>query len=791
MKVPCRWLTDYVELEVSERTVDRLAERLTLAGLEVEGIERTGSLSGTLVGRVTSVRPHPNADRLTLCTVDVNERSVDVVCGAANVVEDTLVPIALDGATLPGGLEIKKRKVRGAISDGMICSKEELGLEDRSDGIWILDPSLDVKVGDDLSNLLEYDDFVFDFKVASNRPDCASVFGVAREVAAILDVPLRPLKIEIEEAPESAADFVKIVIEDPSDTPRYAARIFDGIRIGPAPLRFQHRLIKAGMRPLGNVVDATNYAMLELGQPLHPFDADDIGSVITIRRGRRGESFRTLDGIARSLSTDTLLISDEKGAIALAGVMGGERGEIRPKTDRVLLEIASFNSYSVRQSSRSVGLRTEASQRFERGLDPDGVRLAADRAAHWIQTLTGCRVLKGLVDAYPEPSARRTIRLRPSRVRTLLGVHVTDAQAIDILGRLGIEAEAEGAEIVAAVPSFRPDLEREVDLVEEVGRIHGYDRFPSTPPRMTLHIGRKDRIERGKDRIRNALVAQGMCEVLTDGFDRPLWRDSLGLPADDLVRVRNPMAATQEAMRSSLLPGLLGVVETNLNVGVDGGMIFELGRIFSQSRGERESLAGGLFGRTRRPLRGKEIVTLSSAKGLIENLLDALRLDGTRLEQSDIPGHLHPGHSARFVREGKTIGFLGELAPSLVPRLTTPTSILLFEFDVDDILATFESPVAFSSLPRYPASKRDLSLSAPVDLPEAGIREIFETESMLESALLYDLYRGEQVGEDRKSLTYEVSFRAADRTLTDEEVAAAICQIETRLRDLDVHLRVG
>ncbi len=791
MKVPCRWVADYVEIDVSDAGIERLAERLTLAGLEVEGIERTGTLTKTVVGRVTNVRRHPNADRLSLCTVDAGERTVEVVCGAPNVAEDVLVPLALDGAVLPSGLRIEKRKVRGKFSNGMICSKEELGLEDHSAGIWIFDPRLDLSVGDDLADLLEYDDAIFDFKVASNRPDCASVYGVAREAAAILDLPLRPLETAVEEASDRASDRVEIVIEDPIDTPRYAARVFDRLRIGPAPLRVQHRLIKAGMRPLSNVVDATNYVMLELGHPLHPFDADDIGRTITIRRARPAETFRTLDDVDHNLTSDALMIADEQGGIALAGIMGGERGEIRPETETLLLEIADFNSYTIRESSRAVGLRTEASQRFERGLDPEGIRLAADRAAHCIQELTGCRVLAGLADAYPTPSERRTLRLRPARADALLGIAVPRAEMLDILARLEIDAESDGEEIAATVPAHRPDLEREVDLIEEIGRIHGYDRLPSTPARMSLRVGRKDRIERGKDRIRTALTASGMYEVLTDGFDRPLWREALGLRSDDLVRVRNPMAATQEAMRASLLPGLLGVVETNLNVDVDGGTIFELGRIFSVADGERESLAGALFGRTGRPLRGKERVDLSTAIGVLENLFSVLGLDGVRREQDETPPFLHPGRSARFVRDGTSLGLLGELGPSLAGRLATQTAVLLFEFDVEGLLTRFESPIAFSPLPRYPASKRDLSVSAPAELPEGRIREILRSEPTLESILLYDLYRGEQVGEGRKSLTYEVSLRAPDRTLTDDEVDDVIGRIEARLRELDVHLRAG
>jgi len=791
MKVPVRWLADYVDIDVSEEGIERLAERLTLAGLEVEEVTKTGTLQGVIVGRVLAVRPHPNADRLQLCDVQVgeNEESLEIVCGAPNVVADALVPVALDGAVLAGGFRIEKRKVRGVVSNGMICSKTELGLEDQSDGIWIFEPELGLELGQDLTALLEFDDAIFDFKVASNRPDCASVYGVAREVAAIYDLPLKPLDLSIEETDEPTGGRVAIEIENPSDTPRYAARAFDGVRIGPSPLRIQHRLLKAGMRPRGNVIDATNYVMLELGQPLHPFDAEDIGRTITIRRGRRGEIFRTLDDVDRELSEETLLITDERGAIALAGVMGGERGEIQPTTNRVLLEIASFHSNAVRKSSRAVGLRTEASQRFERGLDPEGVSLAADRTAHWIQKLTGCQVLRGLADAYPTPSEAREIRFRPHRVPDLLGISPSVDEIVGIFRRLDIEATPEGDDIYTKIPFHRPDLQREVDLIEEVGRIYGYDRFPSASPVMALRIGRKDRIERGKDRIRETLVSAGMYEILTDGFDKRDWRVAIGLPNDDLITVRNPMAATQNALRPSLLPGVLGVVESNLSVGVQGGMVFELGRVFSQQEGERDHLAGAFFGRTPRARHGKDSVDLPLARGVLDRLFDALLLEDVAVDSTSIPPYLHPGRSARFVRDGSILGLLGEIAPHLVDRFPTPAQVYLFEFALEPLLNAFETPIRYADVPKHPASRRDLSLTAPSGLPESQIRAAIASEPTLESILLYDLYEGKQVGEGRKSLTYEVAFRHPERTLTDADVHEAAARIEKRLGTLDVHLR--
>jgi len=789
MKVPCRWLAEYVEIEGARDGVARLAERLTFAGVEVEEITPTGSLRSAVVGRVVSARPHPNADSLTLCTVDVGDRAVEIVCGASNVVEGGLVPVVLAGGTLPGGLRIDRRKIRGTVSDGMICSKQELGLEARSEGIWNFDPALGLLVGADLNDLLEYDDFVFDIKVFSNRPDCAGIYGIAREAAAVLDRPLRPLPIEIDESDPPASERISIRIEDPGDAPRYAARWMDGVRIGPAPLWMQHRLIKAGMRPLSNVVDATNYVMIELGHPLHPFDGSLVEGPIVVRRAEDGERFRTLDGVDRSLTREALMIADSRGGLAIAGVMGGERSEIRPETTSVLLEAAAFDGYRVRRSARSVGVRSEASQRFERNVDPEGVPLAAARAARLIQEMTGCRVARGIADAYPAPRAPRPIRLRTSRIRDLLGLDLPPKEVRAILARLGLSSEPDGDDSIVEIPSFRADLEREIDLVEETGRIYGYDRLTSTPPRPILRVGRVDEDERRRERVRRILTGLGMDEVVLDGFDKRGWREALGIADDELVRTKNPMSAGQAALRSSLLPGLLSAIETNLHQGVDGGMIFEIGRVFSKSGGERDVLGGATFGRTGRPLRGKETMSLERTKGIVDGLFAALRTDGIAVDPAGAPGFLHPGRSARLVRENRTIGYLGEIATDVVERFAVPTVVFAFEIAAADLFVDGERPVEVVPLPRFPASKRDLSLVAPLDLPEAEIRAILQSEPTVESILLYDLYRGEQVGPNRKSLTYEVTLRADDRTLTDEEIAAIVGQIERRLGERDVRLR--
>ena len=793
MKVPSRWLADYVEIEITHEAIDRLAERLTLAGLEVEDVLRVDPIQNAVVGHVVSCEPHPDSDHLSVCHVETGTETVQIICGASNVVAGAQVPVVLAGGVLPGGFRIEKRKLRGVESNGMICSKAELGLEDKSDGIWIFDPALELQTGTDLNDLFEFDDYILDFKVFSNRPDCASVYGVAREVAAVLDLPLRPLDTAIDVTPGDSG--IRLTIEDPRDTPRYAARMLRDVRVGPSSLRVQHRLIKAGMRPLSNVVDATNYAMLEVGHPLHPFDADLLDGGITIRRATPGSTFRTLDDLDRALTDANLMICDDEGDICIAGVMGGQRSEIGPDTRNVLLEIAVFYGHTIRMSSRALGLRSEASHRFERRLDPEGVRLAADRAVHLLQQTTGCQVLGDLADNYPAPSTPRKLVLRPARAVEVLGFDLNANDIVGLLARLQIPAHQDGDQVHVEVPYFRPDLEREIDLVEEVGRIHGYDRLQSVPPLASLRVGRKDRTEHGKDTVRDLLVSAGMYEIMTDGFDKPAWRERLGIGTEDLVAVRNPMSASQAAMRGSMLPGILGVVETNLSHGVDGGRVFELGRVFSKSHGETESVAGALFGRTGTPLRGKEKVTVSLAKGLLDGFLTELRIEEVSVCTENLPPYLHPGRSGWLIAatagedNTTTVGLFGELLPTLADELPTPAPVIVFEFALQPLISQLDAPVSYQPLPKHPSSKRDLSLTAPAELPETRIREAIRAEPEVDSVLLYDVYQGEQVGEGRKSLTYEIAVRAEDRTLTDEETAEIIARIEARLADLHVHVR--
>lgn len=796
MKVPCRWLAEYVDIEVTEAGVHRLAERLTLAGLEVEEITYVPGVKGAYVGRVLTSAPHQNSDHLSLCHLDIGSEEVDIICGADNVIEGRLVPVITVGGELPGGFEITKRKIRGVTSHGMICSKAELGLEAKSEGIWNFDESLELSLGTDINELLEFDDYILQVKVTSNRPDCMGIYGIAREVAAITGKELRVLDLSVKESPPSIQEEgFSVVVEDNQDTPRYTGRLMSNIHVAASPLHLQHRLLKAGMRPIANVIDITNYVMLELGQPLHPFDADRIGKKITVRRGRSTDKFRTLDDVERQISENILMITDEHGGLAVAGVMGGERSEIKEDTTRLLLESAAFGGTTIRRSSRALGLQSEASQRFERRVDPQGVIDASNRTAHLLQEMFGVKVHAGLIDSAPGNIQERKLWLRTRKVRSLLGINVDREELSALLDRLGIQTQVqrtqenqpEADDLIATIPSYRSDLTREADLIEEVGRIYGYDRFPSTPPKAITKLGHKDEFELYKDRVREILTGLGMNEILTDGFDKARWRETLGIGGDDLVRLRNPMISSQISLRASLLPGLLSVVEANLNQRVAGGMIFEVGRIFSVSRGEIESLAGAFFGRTNIPLRGKEQFDLLAAKGILTNLLQELAVP-MKIESSQFP-FLHSGRSGEIIAEKDNLGLFGELAPRIIDLLPGQPRVIIFEIDLGKIHGFKLDRAVFKPLPRFPISKRDLSLVAPSDISAERIREIIHSEKIIEQVLLYDLYEGEQLASGKRSLTYEVSFRASDRTLTDEEVTKEIARLEKKLGKLGVVLR--
>ncbi|MFO8033992.1 MAG: phenylalanine--tRNA ligase subunit beta [Candidatus Bipolaricaulota bacterium] len=777
MRVSLKWLSEYVEL--TDVDVRELADRLTLAGLEVEDVHEFPHLEGAVVGMVRAVEAHPNADKLAVCTVEADDGEHQVVCGAPNVAPGQLVIFARPGTHLPGGV-VEKAELRGVKSGGMILSRAELGLEAKSEGIWVLPE--EAQPGQEFQQLIEAPDAVLDISIASNRPDLLGVHGVAREVAALLQRPLGEPALDYPERGEPAESLARVVIESAEECPRYVARLIRVVGEGVSPLWLQARLSKAGMRPLAPVVDVTNYVMLELGHPLHAFDYGRLGdSVIGVRRARPKERLTTLDGVERELTSEALLITAGDRPVAVAGVMGGEQAEVGEDTTAVLLEAACFSPARVRRSARALGLRSEASHRFERGLSPEAAERASRRCCALLAGLIGAEVSPGAADAYPEPRSPRTVSLRKARLLRVLGVEVPDDEVGRVFSSLGLSAQESDEAWQVSIPAERGDLLREIDLIEEVSRIYGYHTIPSVAPRVAPVLGAKDHREEFSDRARRSCVALGLYEVITTSL----------APGDEAgVGLSNPMAQGQEGLRAWLLPGLLSVVRHTLDTQTPGVALFEIGHVFSRRAGrveERETLGAVLVGRSPFPLSGKLSYGPEHIKGLWEQLLSALRVEGVRLGASD-HSWLHPGRRGRLELAGSPVGWLGEVHPELCEDLPGRYRVQALEVDVEALMEA-QVPPAHRPLPRYPVSKRDLSLVGPCDVPEERLREAILAEDLVEECFLYDIYEGERIGEGQRSLTYELTFRHSERTLASDEVEQAVKRILERLSPLGMTLR--
>lgn len=801
MRVPYRWLTEFVSVPVDEQFVEELAERLTLAGLEVASVECVGKPEGIVVGKILTISPHPNADKLKICEVSLGRETVKLVSGAPNLAKDMLVPVIRAGGHLPNGQAVEAVVFRGEKSDGMICSRAELGLEEKSPGVWILEPELGCEVGHDFAQYLEFDDFILVLETKSNRPDALGVLGVAREVSALYDLDLRKPNTTVTESAEKIESLASVEIEDTRGCPRYAARIFGDLRWGPSPLKIQHRLAKGGLRPISNIVDATNYVLLELGHPTHAFDYDKLeGRKIIVRRARPNEKITTLDGVARALSTADLVIADARKPVAIAGVMGGAESEVSEKTDTVLLESAYFDPISVRRTSKRLGLRTEASHRFERDMDPEILITALDRVGALLQQWGRCSVARGVLDVYPRKIERRTAELRAARIEKILGISVPAERVERILQRLEFSVEREGADRWRVrIPSFRREVEREIDVIEEIGRIYGYDKIPAERPALPLVAGRRERVEDLKDRMRRILTGLGVTEAVNFGFVSQEDCEVFGY-SDGLVKLRNPMSDEFYALRPSLWPGLVRNLQHNAYQQIDGVKLFEIGKVFhreGRTVRERLSLGAIVAGRALVPLQGREqFYTFYDLKGIVESLLFELGFKNFSFEPS-AEKILHPTRQAFLQAKDDVLGILGELHPDIARHYDLPWRTYLFEMNIEEIyqrLQTLTLPV-WSEIqqrvtPKYPASRRDLSLLVAEDVPEALVRRILESERRVERVFLYDLYRGSQIPQGMKSLTYEITFRDWTKTLSDDEVNEMVARIEARLRDeLGVEIR--
>jgi phenylalanyl-tRNA synthetase beta chain len=803
MKAPLNWLKDYVDITLPAAD---LASRLTLAGFEVGEMQTIGgSWDNIVVGQIVAVSPHPNADRLRLATVDLGTEQETVVCGAPNLNSGDKIAFARVGARLTNPYngqveELKSAKIRGVVSNGMICSEKELGISDSHEGIMVL--SAEAEAGAPLADCLG--DTVFDVDVTPNRPDCLSVVGIAREVAALSGQKPHIPEISYEETAVPIDEQISIEIADPDLCPRYCASLITGVTIAESPVWMQERLIACGMRPINNIVDITNYVMLEYGQPLHSFDYDKIGGKkIVVRRAIKGEVIISLDGVERNLQKDMLVIADGERSVAIAGVMGGANSEVTEDTRTILLESANFNPASIHYTSRQLSMTSEASMRFERGISP-GVTIPALRhATQLIMQLGGGKVARGIVDVYPGKRESEPVLLPTIELKRILGIEFKLEQIVDTLVSLGFECQTEGSQVSVTVPYWRSDIKQAVDLIEEVARIIGYDQIPTTMLGEPLPRQNPEPVPSLKGRMRQSLVGYGFQEVITYSLTGLEMLSNLvpepSPPEPMPLRVANPMTADQEYLRPNLRANLLAVLAANRRHEDEGIRLFELGKIYlpreEELPAEPEVLCGLLSGARVESswLGGNGLFDFYDAKGVVEGLLRHLGV-AVNFEPSSDRG-LHPARQAAIVikDEGLSVrlGAVGELHPKVADAFEIAGPVCLFEVNVMALLPFTTVHKVFQPIPRFPGTVRDLALVVDAGVTHHQVQEIIRSFSMVSEITLFDVYAGKQLAAGKKSLAYRVVYQSPTHTLTDEEANGVQQQILDRLsKELGATLRV-
>ena len=790
MKVPLNWLREYVDITLPPND---LASRLTMAGTEVKGIQVIGdSWENIVVGQIVAVNPHPNADRLSLATIDLDTERQTVVCGAPNLRLGDKVAFAHVGAQLVDGhsgqvFQLKSAKIRGVVSNGMACSEKELGISDSHEGIMVL--PTEAPIGTPLANYLG--DTILDIDVTPNRPDCLSIVGIAREVTALTGQGLHPPEVEYEEPASPIAQQISVEIADPDLCPRYCASLITGIKLAESPRWMQQRLLKCGMRPINNIVDITNYVMLESGQPLHAFDYHQIkGRKIIVRRATEGETIVTLDGIERLLSRDMLVIADEEQAVAIAGVMGGADSEVTQETTSVLLESANFSPPSIHYTGRVLCLPSEACMRFERGISPELTIPALKRATQLIVQLAGGKAAKGLIDAYPGKRAPESILLSTSRVKQLLGVEFSLDQIVEALTALGFDCNiASASEVRVTAPYWRSDIHQAVDLIEEVARIIGYDNIPATMLAQPVPRQSPEPILSLKQKVRYSLIGCGFQEVITYSLTSLEMLNKLlpePHPLEPMpLRVANPMTVEQEYLRPNLRANLLAVLSANRRYEDGSIRLFELGKVYLPRQNdlpnEPEMLCGILSGfRFDKSWHGgDDLLDFYDAKGVVEGLL--ARLDVEANFEGSEDESLHPVKQAAIVIAGNRLGVVGELHPKVLQAFEIPEAAYLFEINLTELLPFTLGHKMFQPISRFPTIVRDIAVVVDAGVTHQRVENIINSFPLVERITIFDVYSGEQLPPGKKSLAYSITFQSLTHTLTDEEVDQVQQQILAKL----------
>ncbi len=788
MLVPLKWLNEYVKIDdIDLKTYE---STMIMSGSNTEGIHPVlDGVSNIVVGKIVSIEPHRNADKLVVCQCAVGQaKQLQIVTGATNMKVGDYVAVALDGSTITGGKVINAGELRGERSEGMMCSLQELGFTDKviakdmSDGLLVFNEER--PLGMPIGEALDLDDAVVEFEITPNRPDCLSIIGMARETAVAFGRDYQMPDTSIDNAQGIIDGRASVAIEEPEKCARYACRVVDNVVIKPSPIWLQVRLMKAGMRPINNIVDITNYVLLEYGQPIHAFDLDCLkeGKII-VRNAMPNETMKTLDDVERKLTEDMLVIADAEQPVAIAGIMGGASSEVSATTKRLLIEVANFDKTNVRETSKKLGLRSEASARFEKGISPQLVPAALDRVCHLIEQLAAGTVIDGVIDEYPRQQEIPTIAVRVDRINRLIGIELTAQQMQNMLQSLGCSVVINDNVLQVKPPYYRLDLVAEIDFCEEIARLYGYDKLPMTQPR-DFTSGQLTAKQRFVKNICSRLVGYGLSETVTYSFIGPSLIEALNdknlLQSQDKVVIRNPLGEEYSVMRPSLIPGMLQVVGRNLNRQIEAVSFFETGNVFKAEQNKDAE-----------PLEtAKLIVAIADdkkdyfdLKRIIDSLFAALRLSTISYQADGEQGSYHPGRCAKLTVDGDYLGHIGQIHPIVQKAYSVPKAVYIAEIDLEKLFDAYDAEVIYQQLPKFPTASMDAAFVVDSAVSHSDMVSTIKENGgrYLVDVKLFDVYAGDQIAANKKSMAYTMVFRAEDRTLVDEDVKGAFNQIQRAL----------